>query len=153
MREVDHLAPPGLHNLPQRHHCCCPAGERSYVVARVGLGALGWSGGIPGQVHHSAEGLRDRVVTRATQVVLLTVLPVRTYPHDHEAGIDGERQLVGDTVAFERAGRRRFHPHVRNLPQGHQQLDSARLLEVESHRQLILCDFGLVASMGAGPAC
>ena len=26
LREVDHLSPPALLDLPQRHHCCCPPG-------------------------------------------------------------------------------------------------------------------------------
>ena len=41
---------------------------------------------------------------------------------------------------------------VRNLPQLHQELDPASVLEVEAHRQLVLGDLGLVAAMGARAA-
>ena len=152
LREVDHLAPPGLLNLPQRHHRRRPAGERGHVVAGVGLGALRRTRGVAGEVHHAAIRLRHRVIARTPEIVLLAVLPVGADPHDHEARVDRERQLVSDAVAFECAGRRGFHPYVGDLPQRHQELDAARLLEVEPHRQLVFRDFGLVAAVGARPA-
>ena len=79
-------------------------------------------------------------------------MPVGADPHDDKAGVDRQRQLAGDAATFERAGRRRLHPDVGNLPQRHQQIEAARLFEIKPHRQLILGDFGLVASVRAGAA-
>ena len=53
-------------------------------------------------------------------------------------GFDREGQLVADPVAFTRAGRRRLHPHVGDLPQRHQQLDTPGLLQIDTHGELVL---------------
>ncbi len=152
LREVDHLATPAFLDLPQRHHRRRPSGQRGEVIAGVGLGSLRWPGRVAGEVDHAAIGLRDRVVARAAEIVLLAVLPVGADPHDDEARVDRERQLVGDPVAFERPGHRRFHPNVGDLPQRHQQLDPAGVLQIEPHRQFVLGDLGLVAAVGSRAA-
>ena len=131
-----------------RHHGRRPSGQRGDVIAGVGLGSLRRPGRVAGQVHHAAIGLSDRVVARAAEIVLLAILSVGADPHDDEARVDCQRQLVGDPVAFERPGRGQFHPNVRNLPQRHQQLDPAGVLEIEAHRQFVLGDLCLVAAVG-----
>ena len=152
LRQVDDLAASAFLDLPKRHHRRCPAGQRRDVVAGIGLGALRRPGRIASQIHHAAIGLRDCIVTGAAEIFLRTVLPVAADPHDDEARIDGQCQLVGDAGAVERAGHRGFHPDVGDLPQPHQEFEAARLLEIEPERQFVFCDLGLVAAMRPRPA-
>ena len=103
LREVYDLPAPALLDLPQRHHRRRPSGQRRDVIAGVGLGALRRPGRIAGEVHHAAIGLCDRVVSGPSEILLLAVLPVGADPHDHQTGVDRERQLAGDPAAIEGA--------------------------------------------------
>src|SRR5262249_19613469 len=76
LREVDHLAAPAFLYFPERHHGRRPSGQCGQVVASVGFGPLRWSGGVTGEVHHSAIRLRYRVVAGAAEIVVLAVLPI-----------------------------------------------------------------------------
>src|SRR5262249_55511011 len=116
LRDIDNLAPTGLLDLPQPHHCRRPTRERGHIVGGIGLSALRRTGWVACQVHHPTVRLRDRIITRSPEVLLLAVLTIGADPYDHQTRIDRERQLVGDAVAFARTGRRRLHPDVRDLP-------------------------------------
>ncbi len=153
LSEVDDLAASGLVDLPKRHHRRRPPRQRRDVVAGEDLRSLRWARGVARDIHHAAVRLRQSVVAGAAEIVLLAVLAVRRDAHDDEARVDRKREFIADAVALARTGSRRFHPHVRDLPQRHEELEPSCLLQVETHRELVLGDVGLVGAMRSWAAC
>jgi hypothetical protein len=94
----------------------------------------------------------ERVVAGTAEIFGFAILPVCADADDDETGIDREREFADDSRPFERAGRRRLHPHVGNLPERHQELDPPGILEVQTHGEPVLGDVRLVAAVFARAA-
>ncbi len=99
-------------------------GEGGRPDRRVGIGK-------PGLVHEAAEGLADHVVGGPAQVVGMPALPVPRHVRDHEAGVGGQHDVVGEAPLGERAGFRALHPDVAGADKAQEQLGALRGAQVE----------------------
>ena len=130
--QVDDLAlarPLGVDVAGQRR----PQGEqRRDVVAGVGGGPHRRVGiGEAGLEHEAAESLADHVVRRPAEVAGVAGLAVARHVGDHQRGVGGQHDVVGQPPLLERAGLGALHPDVPALHQAQEQLPPVGGAQVE----------------------